>query len=104
MTSKLLIIETTYPHDFDLTDIAKDLVQDQLAICIQETPQIKSTYLWNNKVETDFEKKVTLKITDQNKETVRKLLEETHPYDVPQIITICPNHVNEAYSEWAMSS
>ena len=58
MTSKLLIIETTYPHDFDLTDIAKDLVQDQLAICIQETPQIKSTYLWNNKVETDFEKKL----------------------------------------------
>ena len=38
MTSKLLIIETTYPHDFDLTDIAKDLVQDQLAICIQDSP------------------------------------------------------------------
>ena len=104
MTSKLLIIETTYPHDFDLTDIANDLVQQRLVICVQETRRIKSTYLWNNQVQTDLEKKVTIKITAHNEQTVRTFLEDTHPYDIPQIITTVTQHVNQAYLNWVDAS
>lgn len=68
--------------------IARILVEEKLAVCVNILPTVESVYRWKGKIEEDSECVIIAKTTEKNiKETVEKI-KQIHSYDVPDIIVI----------------
>ena len=80
--------------------IARELVQNQLAACVNIIPGIKSVYVWNGKIEKDSELLLIAKTKSEAKERVMKKIQEIHPYENPECIFIGINDGLKNYLNW----
>ena len=63
--------------------LSSKLVENKLAACVNVIPGIKSTYLWQGKVESDFELLLMVKTRAELTEKIGAFIKENHPYDTP---------------------
>ena len=68
-------------------------------MCIQG---VESLYTWNGKVEIDNELLLMAKTKTSLVNEVAKLVEEKHPYDVPEVIAVPVNAGSDAYLDWVV--
>ena len=68
--------------------IAKALVHQRLAACVNVLPAVESVYRWDGEVVTDTEKTLLIKTASERVSDLRIRLLELHPYDVPEIVVI----------------
>ena len=101
-TLKMLI--TSLPKNTDIDDFSKQLLKDNLCVCIQVIPAITSYYIWKNKVEHDNEIQLHIKFLAKNLKNLESTINQLHPYDTPEIIVVDLNYVSEKYQKWANSS
>jgi uncharacterized protein involved in tolerance to divalent cations len=101
---ELIVIMTTFP-DLNLADnIAKILVEEKLAACVQVMPSMISTYIWDGKLCQESEHLVLIKTITINYESVEARLRSLHPFEVPEIIAIPALAVEQNYLLWAKSN
>ncbi len=103
MDNKLSLIKTTLPgtwREFEVTSFAQTLIEAGAA-CIHHH-KVSSTYKWGGKIQSENEWSLQIKVSQSGKQAVVNLIEETHPYDTPQIIYLEVNSSKE-YSEWVDS-
>jgi periplasmic divalent cation tolerance protein len=101
-TLKMLI--TTLPKNADIDAFSKQLLKDNLCVCIQAIPAISSYYIWENIVEHDDEIQLHIKFLAQHLNKLESTIVQMHPYDTPEIIVLNIDYVNEKYQKWANSS
>jgi periplasmic divalent cation tolerance protein len=97
----MVVLSTTAPGT--AAGIAKILVGERLAACVNITP-VRSTYRWQGAlVEEEAEELLTCK-------TVRRLIpnlvgriRELHPYRLPEVIALPVGGGHRAYLEWVRS-
>jgi periplasmic divalent cation tolerance protein len=99
MTEFLQITTTTETRQ-DAERIAAELVSRQLAGCVQVSGPIASTYRWQGKTETSEEWMCTIKTAGEKLEAIRQLIDEIHPYDVPELIATPIVDGSETYLNW----
>ena len=68
--------------------IAKRLVGESLAACVNVIPGIRSVYLWNGKVENDDESLLVIKTSGQRYQALEAAVIELHPYELPEIVCV----------------
>ena len=100
---KLVIIVSTYPTKKSISKIANELVKNKIVACVNIS-KISSVYSWKNKVENTSEYLAIFKTITKNKTVLKKKIEETHPYDVPEIVEIDIASVNRSYLNWLVES
>ena len=100
---KLVIIVSTYPTKKSISKIANELVKNKTVVCVNIS-KISSVYSWKNKVENTSEYLAIFKTITKNKTVLKKKIEETHPYDVPEIVEIDIASVNRSYLNWLVES
>ena len=103
MDNKLLLIKTTLPgtwREFEVTSFAQTLIEAGAA-CIHHH-KVSSTYKWEGKIQSENEWSLQIKVSQSGKQAVVNLIEETHPYDVPQIL-IYELNSNQEYFDWVES-
>ena len=103
MDNKLLLIKTTLPktwREFEVTSFAQNLIEVGAA-CIHHH-KVSSTYKWEGKIKSEDEWSLQIKVSHSIKQAVVNLIEETHPYDVPQIL-IFELISNKEYIDWVES-
>jgi periplasmic divalent cation tolerance protein len=100
MTHNLIIIQVSFPVDFELQPLAYQLIKEKLAICIHEFSTITSFYEWNNAMEQSNEKLVHIKAKKHHFTTIESIITDVHPYDIPEIITIPMGLISQPYLEW----
>ena len=61
MKEELFKVDVTYPVDSPCESIAKEIIEINLAICAQITPNITSIYSWNGTVTSDKEQTISFK-------------------------------------------
>ena len=101
---RLVVVLTTVPNEARGSEIAKVLVSERLAACVNIVPAIRSIYRWKGQVEDESEALMIAKVTSQGFERYRKRLLELHPYEVAEIVALEAAAVNQAYLEWVVSS
>ena len=80
--------------------IARILVKEKLAACVNIIPTIESIYSWKGKIEEVSECVIIAKTTKKNiNDTVEKI-KQIHSYDVPDIIVIPVVAGLEAYLDY----
>ena len=95
----LILLLTTMPDD-DRTDrLARTLVEEGLAACVNVHGPMKSTYQWKGQVEVERERQVVIKTTRARLVALETRLRGLHPYELPEIVVI-DAAASDAYANW----
>jgi periplasmic divalent cation tolerance protein len=100
----LIEIRITAP-DAEVADrIARRLVEDGLAACVQQLPGMTSTYVWDGQVERATEVLLLVKTTGESFDAVCAAVAAIHPYDVPEILAVPVSAALRSYAAWVEDS
>lgn len=98
-----IIITTTNTLDSAKT-IARELVESKLGACVNILPGITSIYHWQNGIEEDQEYILIIKTTLEKSESLEQKILLLHPYEVPEIISLQVESINDRYLAWIINS
>ena len=98
--SEFLQITTTTGKRQDAEQIAAELVSRRLAGCVQVSGPIVSTFRWQGKTETLEEWMCTIKTGREQLAAIQKVIDEIHPYEVPELIATPIVGGSEKYLAW----
>jgi periplasmic divalent cation tolerance protein len=96
----LILILTTMPDDDRADVVARTLVTERLAACVNVHGPMVSTYAWKGAVERDAERQIVIKTTRARQAAVERRLRELHPYELPEFVVLSGG-ASDAYAEWA---
>ncbi|MBK3332587.1 divalent-cation tolerance protein CutA [Persephonella atlantica] len=80
--------------------IAKSLVENKLAACVNIIDGLSSVYYWQGKIEEDNEVLLIIKTREDHYEKLEKFIKEHHPYTVPEIIAMPVIKGSQDYLNW----
>ena len=103
MQKKFIIVETTYPKITAAKNLAKILLEQKLAACVHFFP-IKTTYFWEEKIESGNEILVRIKTKNSLFQKIKKTILHNHTYKNPQIISTQMDQGSKAYFDWINSA
>jgi len=101
-SSPLAIVLTTVESTKDADELARLLVDQSLAACVQIDGPIVSHYRWAGKVERAEEYRLTIKTTRDAWPRLQEKLAKAHPYDEPQIIMMGAADSSDGYRAWVV--
>lgn len=80
--------------------LARLLVEERLAACVQALPGIRSTYRWEGAIEQAHEALLLVKTTTDRYAALERTLAAHHPHDVPEILAVDASAGLPAYLRW----
>lgn len=93
---KAIIVQTTCSTKDEAKKIAKVLIEEKLAACVQLS-QIESFYNWQEKFCSDNETLLNIKTRKDNFGKIKSKILELHSYDLPEIIQLDIANASEEY-------
>lgn len=80
--------------------IVETLVEERLVACGNILADARSFYRWDGELQDDREAVVLMETGTDRIDALMARLDELHPYDVPKIVVLSPDAVNDAYLQW----
>ena len=99
MTDVVLVL-TTVPVGERGEAIARALVDERLAACVNVLAPMTSFYRWHGAVERDVERQLIIKTTRDHVAAIQARLVELHSYDLPELVVLLVSDGGAAYLEW----
>jgi periplasmic divalent cation tolerance protein len=84
----------------DAQKIARALVEERLAACVNVVPGVVSVYRWKGVVEKEDELLLVIKTIGERVEHLKVRLLELHPYELPEVVVIPIGGGHGAYLDW----
>jgi periplasmic divalent cation tolerance protein len=101
--SDLVIVLTTMPDDARSDELARALIDERLAACVNVHGPMTSSYRWNGRVERDPERQIVIKTTRGRLPALESRLHALHPYDLPEWVVLGVEQASAAYANWVAS-
>ena len=76
------------PDDDRARTLARALVDERLAACVQAVPGVTSTYRWQGEVQIDAEVLLLIKTTRARIDALTRRIAELHPYATPELLVL----------------
>jgi periplasmic divalent cation tolerance protein len=103
MTDKRIVL-TTAGSEGEAHKIARHLVENRLAACVNIVPQVESIYRWQGKVDSSGEWLLLVKTTEERIPAVRDAIRELHSYELPECIVLHIEDGSSDYLQWLADS
>ncbi len=100
MKSNHCIALSTCPNSEVANNLARRVIKQQLAACVNIIPNIQSVYRWNGKIENDNESLLIIKTTQSKLVELEYFIQEHHPYDTPEFIVVNIESGSQNYLNW----
>ncbi len=84
----ILVVLTNLPNRQSAEELARFLVEDQLAACVNMLSSCRSIYRWKGEVEETDEVPLLIKTTEARYPALEAAIRERHPYEIPEIIAV----------------
>ena len=94
------VVFTTCPDAQTAETIARRLVEDRLAACVNVLPPMWSVYRWRGGIESAAEQLLIVKIRIADYAAVERCIQNLHPYELPEVIAIPVANGLAAYLSW----
>ncbi len=82
--------------------LARVLVDERLAACVNVFAPCVSIYRWQGAIEEASEVPMLIKTSRRRWVALEARLRELHPYEVPELIALSPAAVSPAYTSWVL--
>jgi periplasmic divalent cation tolerance protein len=101
-TARLVLC--TVPDEATAATIARTLVDERLAACVNRLPGLRSTYRWQGAVHDEAEVLLLIKTTSARHAALAERLRALHPHDVPEILAFDATDGLPDYLAWIAES
>lgn len=98
-----IILFTTIGASADVEPLARALVQERLAACVNVLPMMQSFFRWEGAVQRDEERQLVIKTSPERLEALQSRLRILHPYELPEMLVLSARG-SEEYSNWIRES
>lgn len=95
---------TTLPDQDTARSLARRLLEEKLAACINIMPAMTSVYAWKGEVCEDSECLLLIKTSQACYGRIETWLRTQHPYELPEIIATGITHGLPDYLGWIKES
>ena len=102
--SQARVVLSTCPDASTAEAVARALVDERLAACVNLVPGVRSIYRWQDAVEQADEVLMVIKTTAANVDALTARVAQLHPYEVPEVIALEAEGVSDAYLAWLEGS
>ena len=100
----VVVVFVTCPPGEEATRLARLLVSEKLAACVNVVGPIRSLYWWEGKVQDDAESLLVIKTRAERFPRLRDRIQQEHPYEVPEILALDVVDGAPAYLDWVVQS
>ena len=94
------MVLSTFPDADKAAQVARVLVEERLAACVNLVPTVRSIYRWQGQIQDDAESLAVIKTTAERYPDLAARLAELHPYDVPEILALALEDGHAKYLAW----
>lgn len=98
--SEVLLVLTNLPDQDSASKLARTLIEQHAAACVNILPACNSVYRWQGKVEEASEVPLLIKTTRAGYARLEQLIRDHHPYELPEIIAVTVDSGLPAYLDW----
>ena len=95
-----LLVITNLPDADSAKQVARQLVEQRLAACVNILPGLRSVYRWQGVIEQADEQLLLIKTTRSACPALQARLLELHPYELPELLAVEAADGLPAYLQW----
>jgi periplasmic divalent cation tolerance protein len=95
-----ILVITNLPDRGAAEQLARVLIEQRLAACVNVMAPCTSLYHWQGVVETAEEVPLLIKTLQVHYDKVEATIRNFHPYELPEIISVAINGGLPAYLDW----
>jgi periplasmic divalent cation tolerance protein len=95
-----LELHVTMPDADQATSLARVLVEEGLAACVNVVPGVRSVYAWEGRLQEEDEVLCLIKTRPAVFDRARQRILDLHPYEVPEILAFAVDDGSPAYLDW----
>ena len=100
MSTDALLVLTTVPDEATAQRLTDAALAARLVACVTRLAPATSTYRWQGRVECETEIPLLLKTRRDCYAALQALLNEQHPYEVPEILAFAACDGLPAWLDW----
>jgi periplasmic divalent cation tolerance protein len=95
-----IIVLVTAPDEEVAANIAREIVEERLAGCVNITKGVRSIYSWEGRIEDEPEVMMIIKTKGSLFEPLKRRISDLHPYSIPEIISFKIEKGSDEYLKW----
>ncbi|MCL4402776.1 MAG: divalent-cation tolerance protein CutA [Acidobacteria bacterium] len=99
MTDKIVVLSTCGSTE-EAEKIARELVENRLAACVNVISGVHSVYRWQGAVESATEALLLIKSSRDRFESLCGALQKMHSYQVPEVLALSVVEGSANYLNW----
>ena len=99
-----LLVLCTCPDNTEAELIARTLVEEKLAACVNIIPAVSSVYRWQENIEFATEVQLMIKTSKDKYHLLEQKINILHSYETPEIIALNIQQGDKHYLNWINES
>ena len=100
--SLVMVLTNCAPND--ARTLARTLVEERVAACVNVIDNVTSFYHWDGNLCEETEATLIIKTSEAGRQALVERLRELHPYTTPEIAVLAPAGINEDYLTWVVAN
>lgn len=100
VASLISVVYVTVPTLEFGKKLAREIIDEKLAACVNVVPQITSIYKWKDNIEEADEILLIIKTTSEAVPRLKDAVIKKHTYDVPEFVVLPVEQGHEPYMKW----
>lgn len=97
---EIILVMTQVPEESCANQMAQKLIESGLAACVSILAPCRSIYRWQGNIENSTEIPLLIKTEVSNYKAVEKIIQNLHPYELPEIIYLHVDGGLPDYLQW----
>ena len=103
MKDDVVALLVTAPDEETGRRIARALVEERLAACVNVLPGVRSIYRWKGAVEEASEVMLVAKTRAERAGALAARVRALHPYELPEVVALPVTDGSRAYLRWVIA-
>ncbi len=102
MAGEIIVLVSCPPDESE--KLARTLVEERLAACVNIIERVRSIYVWEGKICNESEELLVIKSNTSVWSKLEERVKELHSYEVPEIVMIALEDGYKPYIDWLNSA
>ncbi len=99
-----IVVLCTAPDEATAQALAGTLLSEKLAACVTLLPGATSLYIWEGKLEQEYEVQMLIKSHVRHQQDLIRCIKQHHPYQTPELLVLPVQGGDPDYLSWLSTS